>query len=118
VLIAAGPSLGKEIKWLKENAQFVTVVSLFMATPVLYKAGIKPDIIVHVDEGVAPVKEAFLKMPSKEFFSSSVFLLSPSSSLKLFEDMAQKDKIFLFEDRTRYMFSKGLKDIWVLIPVI
>jgi len=107
VLIAAGPSLGKEIKWLKENAQFVTVVSLFMATPVLYKAGIKPDIIVHVDEGVAPVKEAFLKMPSKEFFSSSVFLLSPSSSLKLFEDMAQKDKIFLFEDRTRYMFSKG-----------
>ena len=107
VLIAAGPSLGKEIKWLKENAQFVTVVSLFMATPILYKAGIKPDIIVHVDEGEVPVRETFLKMPSKDFFSSCIFLLSPSSSLKLFEDIVQKDKIFLFEDRTRYMFSKG-----------
>ncbi len=107
VLVAAGPSLAKEIEWLKTNAPFVTVVALFMTSVILEKNGIKPDIIVHVDEGYSPVKKTLDKIEDKSFFENSIFLLSPSVEMELFLSIINKEKIFVFEDRTRYRFNKG-----------
>ncbi len=107
VLVAAGPSLAKEIEWLKKNASHVTVVALFMTSAILCENGIKPDIIVHVDENYKPVKKTLDKIEDKSFFSKSLFLLSPSVEMELFLDITDKSKIFVFEDRTRYRFNKG-----------
>ncbi len=107
VFVAAGPSLTKEIEWLKTNAPFVTIVALFMTSVILCEAGIKPDIIVHVDEGYLPVQKTLNRIEDKNFFEKSVFLLSPSVEMELFLTIKEKSKIFVFEDRTRYRFNKG-----------
>ncbi|NPA73752.1 MAG: motility associated factor glycosyltransferase family protein [Epsilonproteobacteria bacterium] len=107
VLVAAGPSLAKEIEWLKKNAPFVTVVALFMTSAILYENGIKPDIILHIDENYKPVKKTLDKIEDKTFFKDSIFLLAPSVEMELFLEITSKDKIFVFEDRTRYRFNKG-----------
>ena len=107
VFVAAGPSLGKNIKWLKKNAPFVTIVALFMTSIILEKHGIKPDIIVHVDEGTNPVKNTINKMKSTSFFDSSLFFLSPSVDIELFLSITSKENIFLLEERTDYRFNKG-----------
>ncbi len=107
ILVAAGPSLTKKIKWLKKNAPFVTVVALFMTAPILSKHGIRPDIVIHVDEGRLPVIKNLDNIKEDDFFDLSVFLLSPSVGIDLFEKITDKNKIFMFEDRTRYRFNKG-----------
>ena len=107
VMIAAGPSLGKNIEWLKKNAPFVTIVALFMTSVILEKHGIKPDIIVHVDEYADSVKNTISKMQSNSFFDSSMFFLSPSVDMELFLGITSKENIYLFEDRTNYRFNKG-----------
>ncbi len=107
VLIAAGPSLGKNIQWLKKNTPFVTIVALFMTSIILEKHGIKPDIVVHVDEQSNPVKNTLSKMQSTSFFDSSLFFLSPSVDMELFLSITSKENIFLVEDRTNYRFNKG-----------
>jgi len=107
ILVAAGPSLKKEIEWLKKNASSCIVVALFMTSIILEEYGIKPDIIVHVDEGTAPVEKTINKIKSKTFFDKSVFLLSPSVDMKLFFTITPKERIYVFENRTNYRFNKG-----------
>ncbi len=107
IMVAAGPSLSKNIEWLKKNAPYATVVALFMTSAILEKHGIKPDIIVHVDEYTDPVKNTINKMRSKSFFDSSLFFLSSSVDIDTFLDITSKDKIFMFEDRTNYRFHCG-----------
>ena len=107
IMVAAGPSLAKNIQWLKRNAPYATVVALFMTSITLEQHGIKPDIIVHVDEYTDPVKNTIKKMQSTSFFDSSLFFLSSSVDIELFLGIASKEKIFMFEDRTSYRFNKG-----------
>ncbi len=107
VIVAAGPSLQKNIKWLKENAPYITIVALFMTSIILYENGIKPDIIVHVDENTDPVKKTIENIKSKSFFNSSLFFLSSSVDLGLFLDITSKKNIYMFEDRTFYKFNNG-----------
>ncbi len=107
IMVAAGPSLSKNIEWLKKNAPYATVVALFMTSIILEKHGIKPDIIVHVDEYSKPVKNTLDKIQSNSFFDSSLFFLSSSVDIELFLKITSKDKIYMFEDRTNYKFHNG-----------
>ncbi len=107
ILVAAGPSLNHEIEWLKKNAPFAIVIALFMTSHILEKHGIKPDIIVHIDENRSPVTNTLEKMSDMHFFDDSIFILAPSVEIDLFLSITQKKNIFLIEDRTRYRFTKG-----------
>ncbi len=107
IMVAAGPSLSKNIEWLKKNAPYATVVALFMTSAILEKHGIKPDIMVHVDEYTDPVKNTINKMKSKSFFDSSLFFLSSSVDMNVFLEITSKEKVFMFEDRTNYRFHNG-----------
>ncbi len=108
VLVAAGPSLDKNIEWLKKNAPFVTIVALFMTSVTLSKHGIYPDVVVHIDENRPPVEKTMVRIVDKEkFFENSLFLLSPSVEMDLFLELTKKERIYLFEDRTRYRFKFG-----------
>ena len=106
ILVAAGPSLTKNIEWLKQNASFAIVVALFMTTPALYKQGIKPDIIIHIDEASIPVQQTIEKLDD-DFFSESILFLAPSVDMSIFSKLVPSENIFVFEDRTRYRFNKG-----------
>ena len=108
VLVATGPSLDKNMEWLKRNAPHVIIVALFMTSVKLSKYGVYPDIVVHIDEGRAPVEDTIKNIVDKEkFFKNAQFLLSPSVEMDLFLKITQKERIYLFEDRTRYKFKNG-----------
>jgi len=106
ILVAAGPSLTNNIEWLKQNAPFAIVVALFMITPALYQQGIKPDIIVHIDEASIPVQQTIEKLDD-DFFSENILFLAPSVDMSIFSKLVPSKNIFVFEDRTRYRFNKG-----------
>jgi hypothetical protein len=74
VLVSTGPSLTKQLPLLKKIAPYVRIIAVDASFPVLYKAGIKPDVVVSIER----VKESarfFTEMP-KEAFKDVVFALS------------------------------------------
>ena len=107
ILVAAGPSLNKEIEWLKNNAPYSIIVALFMTLPILDKYNIKPDIVIHADENLDVIDVTMDKIRNKALTKDSLFFLSPSIECSHFFPLTSKDKIYVFEDRTRYRFNKG-----------
>ncbi len=108
ILVAAGPSLQKNIEWLRQNADKATIVAAFMTSVILEKEGIVPDIVVHVDERTDPVLKTIERMKEPEkFFSKSIFLLAPSVDITIFQELADEGRSFFFEDRTRYRYEQG-----------
>lgn len=74
VLVSTGPSLTKQLPLLKEIAPYVRIIAVDASFPVLYKAGIKPDVVVSIER----VKESarfFTDMPA-DAFEEVVFCLS------------------------------------------
>ena len=49
VIVASGPSLNKNIDFLAEIQDKVLVVTALRSFPILYSAGIKPDVVVQLD---------------------------------------------------------------------
>jgi hypothetical protein len=107
ILVAAGPSLGKNIEWLQKNAPYVRVAALFMTLPILEKHNIKADIVFHVDENMDIIDKTIARLENKEFVKDSLFFLAPSIDISHFLTLTKKENIYLFEDRTRYRFNKG-----------
>jgi len=107
ILIAAGPSLKKNMEWLKKSAPFITIVALFMTLPILEDYDIQPDIIVHVDENMNIIDKTIKRLKDKNFVQNSLYFLAPSIDITYFLEITNKENIYLFEDRTRYRFNKG-----------
>lgn len=74
VIVSTGPSLYKQLKLLKEYAPYVTIISVDASFPILYKNGIKPDIVVTL-ERVEPTADFFIKTP-KEAQEGVIFALT------------------------------------------
>jgi hypothetical protein len=74
VLVSTGPSLTKQLPLLKKIAPYVRIVAVDASFPVLYKAGIKPDVVVSIER----VKQSarFFNETPKEAFEDVVFALS------------------------------------------
>lgn len=49
VLVSTGPSLTKQLPLLKEIAPYVRIIAVDASFPILYKAGIKPDVVVSME---------------------------------------------------------------------
>lgn len=49
LIVAAGPSLNKQIKLLSENQDLFTIIAVDTVWPILNKHGIKPDIMLTLD---------------------------------------------------------------------
>jgi len=74
ILVSTGPSLNKQLPLLKEIAPHVVIVAVDASFPVLYHAGIKPDVVVSIER----VKESarfFSELP-EEAFDDVVIALS------------------------------------------
>jgi hypothetical protein len=74
VLVSTGPSLTKQLPLLKEIAPYVRIIAVDASFPVLYKAGIKPDVVVSI-ERVPQSARFFTELPA-EAFEDVVFALS------------------------------------------
>ena len=100
LLIAAGPSLGRHISWLKENHTKFILVAVSATLNTLYKNNIVPDIVTHIDGFYASV-DHYDNFPAKDFLKDSIFLAGPFTPLAI-KDMFKKDNIFYYEEDTQY----------------
>ncbi|RLA80834.1 MAG: hypothetical protein DRG78_10200, partial [Epsilonproteobacteria bacterium] len=111
LVLGAGPSLGANAEWLKLHSDSFIIVAPFVALRVLYHLGIKPAILVHIDEG-DKIAERDIKLygGKKEFFDKTSFVFSASVSNLYFEAF-NKESIYLIEDRTEYKLNHNQMEI-------
>jgi len=103
LLLAAGPSLQKNMEWLKKNRDHFVIVALSATLSSLEKENIVPDIITHLDAfGFA--KAHFDKLNSLEFIKDSIYMFTartPKDVVSLFD----RKRLFFFETGTQYKRS-------------
>lgn len=104
LVIGAGPSLHKNIDWLKDNHNNFILIAVFAALKTLYKHNISPDIVVQIDEKVLETEKLINSFENFNFLNESLFILSASVPEIILETF-KKEKIFFIEDRTRYKTS-------------
>jgi hypothetical protein len=98
LLLAAGPSLGREIKWVKQQQGKITIVAVSATLPILHEHGIKPDIVIHID-GKSLSMRHFHGV--EESIDDALLILAPNLSLA---DIAPFDKTrtYMMESGTAY----------------
>ncbi|MBU0720417.1 DUF2920 family protein [bacterium] len=105
LLLAAGPSLHKNIQWLKQNHTKFITVALSATLSILEQEGIAPDIVTHID-GLEESIIHFDKLKSLNFFKNSIFLISARTLREIVERL-DKENIFFFENGTSYKKDFG-----------
>lgn len=96
LLLAAGPSLQKNIEFVKNNQDKYIIVAIYATLPLLEKNKIVPDIITQYDEQEEVVLATAKKLKDLEFFSDSIFLFS-SHVHKEVINLFPKRKIFIYQ---------------------
>lgn len=105
ILLAAGPSLQKNIAWLKLNHEKFIVVALSAVLSILEKEGIVPDIITHLD-GFNESSILFSKLKNIAFFNDSIFLIASRTPQNIVKTLP-KHNVFFFESGTTYKKDFG-----------
>lgn len=85
VLVSTGPSLTKQLSLLKRIAPYVRIVAVDASFPVLYRAGIKPDVVVSIERVVESAK-FFTELP-REAFEGVVFALTSLQHKEVLESI-------------------------------
>jgi hypothetical protein len=100
LLLASGPSLQKNIKWLKKNHKFFITVAVSSSLAFLEKHNISPNIVLHIDPFEIGIK-SFQRINNFEFIKDSIFFFSTSTP-KNIVSLIQKEKLYFFETGTTY----------------
>lgn len=72
IVISTGPSLKKQLPWLKKIAPYVTLICVDASFPILEREGIKPDFVTIIER--VPETAKFFRETSKEFQNDVIFL--------------------------------------------
>jgi len=101
MIVAAGPSLNKNLDWLEKNRDKFVVVALTATLKILEKRGIKPDIITHLDpfEKTCMVHIDALK---DESFIKGCFLFCGSQTPDILIEKFDKEKVFISQVNITY----------------
>lgn len=105
LFLAAGPSLQKNINFVKKNQNKFIIVALSAVLNILQKEEIFPDIVTHID-GLEDSIVHFSKLESLDFCKDTSFVIS-SRSPKEIVNLLNKDNIFFFENGTNYKKDLG-----------
>jgi len=106
LILGAGPSLHKNIEWLKENAEKFVIMAALVSLKTLKRAGVSPDIIVQVDENEFTTEQVLKNLGDTAFIKDSLCIFSASVADIMFETF-QNNPIYLHEDRTKYKLAKS-----------
>jgi hypothetical protein len=101
MIVAAGPSLNKNLDWLDKHRDKFVVVALTATLKILEKRGIKPDIITHLDPFEKTCMVHIDALESEEFIKGCI-LLCGSQTPKILLDKFEKEKIFLAQVQITY----------------
>ena len=100
LVIGAGPSLGKNIHWLKENQNKFTIIAVTSTLKLLSKHQIKPDIAVHLD-GFNLALSLFDGFDAKSFLRDTIVILGSFTPYEITKYFT-KENIFFTEEETCY----------------
>ena len=95
LVLAAGPSLERNIEWVKQNQDRFVIMSVTAVMSLLEKHGVKPDILVHVDGFQASMKH-LEKVKSIEFFNDTIALFA-SFTYPDFAKAFKKENVYIFQ---------------------
>ncbi|MEA3229006.1 MAG: 6-hydroxymethylpterin diphosphokinase MptE-like protein [Campylobacterota bacterium] len=101
LIVAAGPSLQKNIEFIKNSHQKFVVIAISAVLKTLYKENIKPDIVFHID-GFSSSLPHFEDIDAKLFLKDSIAILSSISPLSL-QKRFTKENIFYYQLDTDYI---------------
>jgi|GEM_PF-3294135 len=96
LLLAAGPSLQRNIEFVKENQGRFTIVAIYATLPLLERNGIKPDFITQYDEQNHQVLNTLDKIKDINFFKDSILLIASHVNEKLTNSFP-KENIYIFQ---------------------
>ncbi len=88
VLVSTGPSLMKQLPLLKEIQESVTILSVDASFPILFKYGIKPDIVLSL-ERVEETAGFYENLPD-EAFEDVIFAITSIAHEKLLNNIKNK----------------------------
>ena len=108
IILGAGPSLEKNIKWLKKNQNKFIVIAVFSILPKLFQEDITPDIIIHLDYIEKPMRKVISQIDFKNFTKNSIFIFMANNiPMHLFEPFNIKERTIFFESRSHYKKDFG-----------
>ncbi|RXJ84409.1 motility associated factor glycosyltransferase family protein [Arcobacter cloacae] len=96
LLIAAGPSLGKNIKWIKENQNKFVIVAIGAVYKKLFDNDIIPDIVTTVDPQYKVLDTTHFNEEDVKLLKDTIVLASINTPTKILSRFNQ-DKLYLFE---------------------
>lgn len=105
LFLAAGPSLDKNIDFIKNCQDKFTIVAAAATLKFLEKQQIHPDIIISIDAGKETVKNQF--DVKKEFFKNSIIITSIKTDPKIYEYI-NNDKVFFVQTSIEFLINAGL----------
>ncbi len=104
MIVAAGPSLSKNLDWLEKNRDRFVVVALSATLSVLEKHGIKPDIVTHLDPFEKTCMVHLDKLKDQDFVKDCL-LFCGSQTPQILLDRFDKEKIFITQVNLTYKKS-------------
>ncbi len=105
LLIASGPSLGNNEKWLQMNKEKFFIVTVLSSVKTLYKLGVKPDVVVHIDSQARSIN-LLDGVNITDFFDNTFFIFSSVLSRNMI-DKFPKDRVFCIETASHYKQNFG-----------
>lgn len=109
LILAAGPSLKKNIEWVKENQEKFIIIAVSSALKTLKANGVRPDIVTHID-GFDDVGNScmpiFDGLDIRNDLPDTVFILGPYSPDALLK-ILPKEQVYLTQESTFYYAEAG-----------
>lgn len=94
IIVSTGPSLSKQLETLKKIAPFVTIFCIDASFPILYKNGIKPDVVLSLERVEATAR--FYYDTPEEAQDGVIFAITSIVHKRLKESINRGIKQFSF----------------------
>lgn len=96
LILAAGPSLHKNLNFIRENQGKFIIMALFSMCPMLEKEGIDPDIITNYDEARDVFINTYNEIKDKKYFDNKILLFGSHVNEELVS-LLPKDNVYFFQ---------------------
>lgn len=96
LFIAAGPSLEKNIDWIRKNKNLFIIVTIGAAYKKLFASGIEPDIVTTVDPKLDILNKSHFNINDVKLLKNTIIIASINTPTKILNRF-NKNKLFLYE---------------------
>ena len=97
VIVSTGPSLFKQLEFLKEMQNYISIFCVDASFPILSKHGIKPDIVITLERVEESAK--FYEEVDAKYFKNVIFAITSIAHKKVFDLIKIKGGILQISQR-------------------